>query len=136
MAFGGSLKGEPKFRERITRLLAALINYIELKLKLLLIEASEATLHLMTLAFLAIASVVLLSAAIVMFGVFLIFIFALLLHCDWGWIALGAACLFCMLTIILTIVLRQRTKRLLFSATLAELRKDGAWLAPKANIEN
>jgi hypothetical protein len=45
----------------------------------------------MTMAFLAITAVVLLSAAVVMFGVFLIFIFALLLHCDWGWIALGTA---------------------------------------------
>jgi uncharacterized membrane protein YqjE len=111
--------------------IAALIHYLELRLRLFGLESKETGVHLLVLVLLFISTAVFFAGALVMVVVFLLFLMMLILHWDWGWCALACALLLLLISLSSAVVLRFRIVRPIFPITLAELKKDREWLSHK-----
>ena len=119
------------FRE----LLAAGLEYLQARLALAGIEAKEALLHFGVIIGLCVAAL-----AVTLFGylflcIALTVLIARLLNVSPGWVILVLALIHFGLALGSILFAIARLKTSVFSATLAELRKDQQWLsqAPKQN---
>jgi uncharacterized membrane protein YqjE len=110
---------------------AAVVHYLELRLRLLGLESKETGLHLLVLALLFVSTAVFFAGALVMLIVFLLFLMILILHWDWGWCALACAVFLLLISLSSAVVLRFRIVRPIFPMTIAELKKDREWLSHK-----
>jgi uncharacterized membrane protein YqjE len=115
--------------ESLQNALAAILRYVELRLKLVGLESKEAGIHLLVLALLFAATVALFGGFLLMLLVFLIFLLMLLFHWEWGWSVLACGGVALVLSIISGAILRFKIARPIFQATLSELRKEREWLS-------
>jgi uncharacterized membrane protein YqjE len=108
--------------------LASLIDYLELRIRLLGLESREAGVHLLSLALLLASALTLFVGFLVMLVVFLFFLLMLIFGWAWGWsaLALGGASL--ILSIIVAIIFRIRLAVPLFEVSISEFQKDQEWL--------
>jgi uncharacterized membrane protein YqjE len=127
----GILPEGPKISvgQSLQRWLASLIEYFELRIRLLGLESKEAGLHVLSLALLLVSTLTLFAGFLAMLVIFFLFLLTLLFGWPWGWssLALGGGLL--VLSIITTIIFRNRIAMPLFRASFAEFRKDREWLS-------
>jgi uncharacterized membrane protein YqjE len=109
--------------------IAALLLYIELRLRLCAVEAKEAGTHLLILALLLLTAMVFFGGFLVMLLVFLLYLIMLIFHWEWGWSALACAGVLFVTSIIAGVILRFQIIKPLFQTTFAEFQKDREWLA-------
>ena len=88
------LRSGPKLRNSLTsdsvqHWVASFLAYLELRLRLLGLEAKEAGFHLLVLALLFVGAVVFFAGFLVMLLVFLLYLLTLIFHWGWGWSALA-----------------------------------------------
>jgi uncharacterized membrane protein YqjE len=115
--------------ESLRNVIASILGYLELRLKLVGLESKEAGIHLLVLALLFVATLVFFAGFLLMMIVFLLFLLMLLFHWAWGWSALacgGVALVSCLIT---AVVLRFKIVQPIYQATLSELRKEREWLS-------
>jgi uncharacterized membrane protein YqjE len=110
---------------------ASLLHYFHLRLRLLGIEGKEAGIHLLIIGGLIVAALAMLAGAMLMMGVFILFLICLLFHWDWGWAALLTAVILLLGSAGAAVTLRFVIARPLFPLTFAELEKDREWLKTK-----
>jgi uncharacterized membrane protein YqjE len=110
---------------------ASLLHYFHLRLRLLGIEGKEAGIHLLIIGGLIVAALAMLAGAMLMMGVFILFLICLLFHWDWGWAALLTAVILLLGSAGAAVTLRFVIVRPLFPLTFAELEKDREWLKTK-----
>ena len=110
------------------------LDYEELKARLLARESKEASGHLIGLIVLTGVVLVLAIASVLMYGAFLLFAVALLLHLAWGWSALICGLILTLLGVIIFFALRQRLRKRLFQMTLKDVEKDKEWLTQNKTI--
>ncbi|MBV8814749.1 MAG: phage holin family protein [Verrucomicrobia bacterium] len=114
--------------DSVKQWIASFLRYLELRLRLLLLESKEAGLHLLVVGILVTSVLVLFAGSLVMLAVFLLYLVVLLTHWAWGWAALLCAGILLAGSITAAIILRFRITRRLFPMTLEELQKDREWL--------
>ena len=110
------------------------LDYVELKAQLLVRESKEASGHLIGLIVLTGVVLVLAIASVLMYGAFLLFAVALLLHLAWGWSALICGLILTLLGVIIFFALRQRLRKPVFQMTLKDIEKDKEWLTQNKTI--
>jgi uncharacterized membrane protein YqjE len=110
---------------------ASLLSYLELRLRLLELEAKEAGFHLLVLALLFISGIVFFAGFLVMLLVFFLFLLMLIFHWEWGWSALACGGLALLIAITAGVILRLRIVKPLFPTTHAEFKRDREWLTHK-----
>jgi len=115
--------------QSLQRWLALLIEYFELRLRLLGMESKEAGLHVLSLALLLVSSLTLFAGFLVMLVIFFLFLLTLLFGWPWGWSALALGGALLILSIITMIIFRSRIATPLFRASFAEFQKDREWLS-------
>jgi uncharacterized membrane protein YqjE len=105
------------------------LDYLDVKLRLVAVESEEATRHFVGLVVLLGILLVLAVCSVLMYGAFLLYLIALLLHLAWGWSALicGAILTFC--GVLAFFILRRRLRKPVFQMTLKDLEKDKQWLS-------
>jgi uncharacterized membrane protein YqjE len=118
--------------DHLRELLASGLEYLQARLALAGIEAKEALLH-----FAIIAGLLALTIAVVIFGYLFLCIAFTVLIALWlgispGWVILGLAVLHFAVGAGAALIAVSRLKTGVFSATLAELKKDQIWLSQKA----
>ena len=122
--------------DSVKQWIASFLRYLELRLRLLLLESKEAGLHLLVVGILVTSVLVLFAGCLVMLAVFLLYLVVLLTHWAWGWAALLCAGILLAGSITAAIILRFRITRRLFPMTLEELQKDREWLkSTTRNVE-
>lgn len=114
--------------EHLRELLAAGLEYLQARLALAGIEAKEALLH-----FGIIIGVLIVAGAVVVFGylflcIALTVLIAQLLQVSPGWVILALALVHFAVAAGCAIFAAVRLRTAVFSATLAELRKDRQWM--------
>jgi uncharacterized membrane protein YqjE len=114
-------------------LLASVLEYLQARLALIGIEAKEALLHFAIIIGLLVFSIGLLVFGYLFLCVSLCVLIALAFGISPGWVILGLAVLHFVIAATAVIVGVIRLKAGVFSATLAELRKDQQWLNQKKN---
>jgi uncharacterized membrane protein YqjE len=110
------------------RWIASFLRYLELRCKLVGLEAKEAGVHLLLLAILLTSGLVFLAGFLVMLVVFLLYLLMLIFHWEWGWSALACAGTLLMVSVIAGVLFRAQLRKPLFPTTFAELQKDREWL--------
>ena len=110
------------------------LDYVELKARLLARESKEASGHFIGLIVLTGVVLVLAIASVLMYGAFLLFAVALLLHLAWGWSALICGLILTLLGVIIFFALRQRLRKPVFQMTLKDIEKDKEWLTQNKTI--
>ena len=120
------IKGKP-----VASWASIFLDYVELKARLLARESKEASGHLIGLIVLTGVVLVLAIASVLMYGAFLLFAVALLLHLAWGWSALICGLILTLLGVIIFLALRQRLRKPVFQMTLKDIEKDKEWLTQK-----
>jgi|SRR3984893_4548932 uncharacterized membrane protein YqjE len=118
--------------ESLRQWVAALGEYLALKLKLFGVESREAALHLLVLALLFGSVIALFGGFLMMLLVFLLYLLTILFHWEWGWSALACAGISLLACVIVALIFRFRVTRALFPVTLSELKKDREWLTQKS----
>jgi uncharacterized membrane protein YqjE len=118
--------------DHLRELFAAGLEYLQARLLLAGIEAKEALLH-----FAIIAGLLGLAIAVIIFGYLFLCIAFTVLIALWlgispGWVILGLALLHFVVAVVAGFVAVMRLKTGVFTATLAELKKDQIWLSQKA----
>ena len=126
---GLRIKGKP-----VASWASIFLDYVELKARLLARESKEASGHLIGLIVLTGVVLVLAIASVLMYGAFLLFAVALLLHLAWGWSALICGLILTLLGVIIFLALRQRLRKPVFQMTLKDIEKDKEWLTKKKTI--
>ena len=122
--------------DSVKQWIASFLRYLELRLRLLLLESKEAGWHLLVVGILVTSVLVLFAGCLVMLAVFLLYLVVLLTHWAWGWAALLCAGILLAGSITAAIILRFRITRRLFPMTLEELQKDREWLkSTTRNVE-
>ncbi|MBV8216031.1 MAG: phage holin family protein [Verrucomicrobia bacterium] len=111
------------------------LDYLDLKAHLLAVESKEALSHLTGLVVIAGIIVVLVLCSVLMYGAFLLFVIALLLHLQWGWSALICAVILTSAAILSVFLLRMRLRKPVFQMTLKDLAKDKEWLSQSKTKE-
>ena len=109
-------------------LIGALADFIESRLGLVASESKAALVRLLAL-------IICVAAALMFFAIGYIFLVASavvwvarLAGVNWWWIALGAAGLHFLMTIVLLLIAKTQTAKPLFPETTIELEKDRQWL--------
>ena len=109
--------------------LASVIDYLELRIRLLGLESSEAGVHLLSLALLFVSALTLFAGFLAMLVVFLFFLLMLLFGWAWGWSALALGGALLILSIVIVIIFRMRIATPLFKLSISEFQKDREWLS-------
>jgi uncharacterized membrane protein YqjE len=112
----------------IRALVACLLDYLELRLKLLGLEAREAGFHLLLIGLLVVTTLAFLAGSLVLLVVFILYVMTLTFHLSWGWCALILAGVLFLISIVTGITFRFRLSKSIFPVTLAEFQKDRQWL--------
>jgi uncharacterized membrane protein YqjE len=110
---------------------AAILHYLELRLKLIGLESKAAGVHLLVLALLFISTVLFFGGFFLMLIVFLLYFLMLIFHWEWGWSTLACGGVLLVLSIIAGSILRFRITRPIFQTTLAEFQKEREWFSRK-----
>jgi uncharacterized membrane protein YqjE len=118
------LQGQPPVRGA-----AVLLDYLDLKGRLLALESKEAVGHLVGILVVIGVTLVLALSSALMYGVFLLYLVALLLHLAWGWSALISGALLTMLSLGGVFLLRIQLGKPIFQTTLRDIQKDKEWLS-------
>jgi len=100
--------------------LGLLIEYFELRIRLLGLESKEAGLHVLGLALLLVSALTLFAGFLAMLVVFFLYLLTLLFGWSWGWSALTLGAALLILSIITMIIFRSRIAMPLFRASFAE----------------
>jgi uncharacterized membrane protein YqjE len=108
--------------------LASLIDYLELRIRLLGLESREAGVHLLSLALLLGSALTLFVGFLAMLVVFLLFFLTFIFGWTWGWSALALAGALLILSVIIVIIFRIRLATPLFKVSISEFQKDREWL--------
>jgi uncharacterized membrane protein YqjE len=127
----GTQSSKHSTSESVGNWLASFLGYLELRLRLLVLESKEAGYHLLVLALLIACTVVFFVGFLVMVLVFFLYLLTLLFHWGWGWSALACGLAYLIVAIVAAVILRFRIVKPLFSTTFAELKKDREWLSHK-----
>jgi uncharacterized membrane protein YqjE len=110
-----------------------LLDYLELKGRLLALESKEAVSHFVGILVIIGVTLVLALSSALMYGVFLLYLVVLLLHLAWGWSALICGALLTILSLAGFVLLRIQFRKSIFRTTLRDIQKDKEWLSqPKA----
>ena len=113
-----------------------LLDYFDLKARLLAIESKEAVGHFIGILIIVGVMLVLALASALMYGAFLLYLVAILLHVGWGWGALICGALLTIFSLGGFFLLRMRLRRPIFQTTLKDIQKDKEWLSqPKTKIQ-
>jgi len=118
------LQGQPPVRWA-----AVLLDYLDLKGRLLALESKEAVGHFVGILVIIGVTLVLALSSALMYGVFLLYLVALLLHLAWGWSALISGALLTMLSLGGVFLLRIQLGKPIFQTTLRDIQKDKEWLS-------
>jgi uncharacterized membrane protein YqjE len=105
-----------------------LLDYFDQKARLLAVESKEASTHFIGLLVLLGVMLVLVLSNVFMYGPFLLYLVALLLHLSWGWSALIGTVVLTLLSALVFFVLRTRLRKPVFQMSLKDLEKDKGWL--------
>jgi uncharacterized membrane protein YqjE len=105
------------------------IDYFDLKARLLAIESKEASSHFIGLLVMVGVILVLTVSSVLMYGAFLLYLIALLLHVAWGWSALICGAILTISSLLIFLLLRMRLRKPVFKMTLKDLEKDKEWLS-------
>ena len=108
---------------------STVIDYFDLKARLLAIESKEASNHFIGLLILVGVLVVLAVSSVLMYVAFLLYLVSLVLHLVWGWSALICAVILTLAGVFAFLLLRVRLCKPLFQMTLKDLGKDKEWLS-------
>jgi uncharacterized membrane protein YqjE len=109
---------------------ATVLDYFDLKARLLAVESKEAFNHFVRLLILFGVLLVLALSSVLMYGAFLLYLVSLLLHLAWGWSALISAAILTLACVLALLLLRARLRKPIFQMTLNDLEKDKEWLSP------
>jgi len=110
---------------------AAILRYLDLKLKLIGLESKEAGVHLLVLALLFVSTVLFFGGFFLMLIVFLLYFLMLIFHWEWGWSILACGGVLLALSAIAGSIFRFRITRPIFQTTLAEFQKEREWFSRK-----
>ena len=108
---------------------STVIDYFDLKARLLAIESKEASNHFIGLLILVGVLVVLAVSSVLMYVAFLLYLVSLVLHLVWGWSALICAVILTLAGVFAFLLLRVRLGKPVFQMTLKDLGKDKEWLS-------
>ena len=111
--------------------IAAFLTYLELRLRLLGLEAKEVGLHLLVLALLLVGALVFFAGFLAMLLVFFLFLLTLIFHWGWGWSALTCAGISLLIAVVAGAIFRFRVVKPVFPTTFAEFKRDREWLTHK-----
>ncbi len=104
------------------------LDYVDLKARLISAESKEASSHFIGLFILLGVVVVLALSSVLMYGAFLLYLVARLLHLTWGWSALICGAILTLSSLLAFFLLRLRLRKPVFQVTLKDLEKDKEWL--------
>jgi uncharacterized membrane protein YqjE len=102
---------------------STVIDYFDLKARLLAVESKEASNHFVGLLILVGALLVLAVSSVLMYGVFLLYLVSLILQLVWGWSALICAVILTLAGVFAFLLLRVRLRKPVFQMTLKDLGK-------------
>ena len=105
------------------------LDYFESKARLLAIESREASGHFIGLLVMVGVMLVLALSSVLMYGAFLLYLVALLLHLAWGWSALICGVFLTVCAVVAFFLLRIRLRKPVFQTTLRDIQKDKEWLS-------
>ena len=105
------------------------IDYLDLKARLLALESKEAVGHFVSLLIIIGVVLVLALSSALMYGAFLLYLVALLLHLAWGWSALICGALLTIVSFGGFFLLRIQLRKPIFQTTLGDIQKDKEWLS-------
>jgi len=108
---------------------STVIDYFDLKTRLLAVESKEASNHFVGLLILLGVLLVLAISSVLMYGAFLLYLVSLVLHLVWGWSALICAVILTLAGVFAFLLLRVRLRKPVFQMTLKDLGKDKEWLS-------
>jgi uncharacterized membrane protein YqjE len=108
--------------------IVSFVRYLELRFRLLGLEAREAGFHLLVICLLLVSVLVCFAGCLFLLIVFLLYLMMLILHWAWGWCALALAAALFLSSIAIDIIFRFRLTKALFPVTIAEFQKDRQWL--------
>jgi uncharacterized membrane protein YqjE len=105
------------------------LDYFESKARLLAIESREASGHFIGLLVMVGVMLVLALSSVLMYGAFLLYLVALLLHLAWGWSAVICGVFLTVFAVAAFFLLRMRLRKPVFQTTLRDIQKDKEWLS-------
>src|SRR5246500_2132425 len=108
---------------------STVVDYFDLKARLLAVEFKEAFNHFVGLLILVVVLLVLALSSVLMYGAFLLYLVSLLLHLAWGWSALICGALLTILSLGGFFLLRIQLRKPIFQTTLRDMQKDKEWLS-------
>lgn len=108
---------------------STVIDYFDLKARLLAVESKEASHHFVGLLILVGVLLVLAVSSVLMYGAFLLYLVSLILHLVWGWSALICGVILTLAGVFAFLLLRVRLRKPVFQMTLKDLGKDKEWLS-------
>ena len=108
---------------------STVIDYFDLKARLLAVESKQASNHFVGLLILVGVLLVLAVSSVLMYGAFLLYLVSLVLHLVWGWSALICAVILTLAGVFAFLLLRVRLRKPVFQMTLKDLGKDKEWLS-------
>lgn len=120
--------GHTGLLQNLFALASALAEFFESRFVLLAHESKAAAVQLLILAGCLIFAVLLCALGYVFLITGAVAGLAHLAGISWPWIALAAAALHFIAALVLVLIARSRITKPVFSATLAELKKDREWL--------
>lgn len=121
--------GDEGFFEHSRGLLAALAEYLHARLRLAGIETKDALVHYGILIGLAVAALVVIVFGYLFLCLGLAMLLAQLLGIHAGWTLLIFALIHFGVAVACLLVVRARFPKPMFSATLAEFKKDQQWMS-------
>jgi len=108
---------------------STVIDYFDLKARLLAVESREASHHFAGLLILVGVLLVLAVSSVLMYGAFLLYLVSLIFHLVWGWSALICAVVLTLAGVFAFLLLRVQLRKPVFQMTLKDLGKDKEWLS-------
>jgi uncharacterized membrane protein YqjE len=120
--------GHAGLLENLLALASALADFFESRFALLAQESKAAAVQVLILASCLILAVVLCALGYIFLITGAVVGVAHLAGVSWPWIALAAAAVHFIISIVLLLVAYSRMTKPVFRATLAELKKDREWL--------
>jgi uncharacterized membrane protein YqjE len=120
---------QPREHRPVASWPSTVIDYFDLKARLLAVESKEASNHFVGLLILVGVLLVLAIASVLMYGAFLLYLVSLVLHLVWGWSALICAVILTLAGVFAFLLIRVRLRQPVFQMTLKDLGKDKEWLS-------
>lgn len=120
--------GHAGLLNNLVGLLNALAGFFETRVSLFAQESKTALVHILVLAGCVVAALLLVATGYVFLIVSVIFAIAHATGVSWVWIAFAAAGLHFVLAVVCGLVAWQQLTKPMFAASLAEVRRDRAWL--------